>query len=180
MKMNSADVAGTLGRLKERLRGGNKKPRYERRLSNRAALQIPVQVKVGDAPPAASKLHDISPNGLCFEKLFSGNPGDRVWVRFEGYPGVCENFVLAATMVRLTNDKPVRMAAKINRQETRPEALEQYRKLVLHYLRHRPLLEDKEKAFVEGRCKACGWVGRVSVRNRICSRCGSPVSVLIR
>ena len=181
MKFKPAELVETIGELTQRFRTGNKKqrnkkPRIDRRQSKRALLRIPVMVRIGEQDPTESTLYDISPSGLSLEGELAAGPGDHFWVRFEGYPGVCKTFVLAGEIVRFTGNRPVRTAAKIDRRQTRSQSLDQYRKLVLHYLRHKPLLEEKADAFVEGRCATCSWVGRVSVRKPMCSRCGLRIS----
>ena len=78
----------------------------------------------------------------------------------------------------ITDDEsgtPVAMGVEIDRDTTTPEALQGYRSLVRHYLHHRPLLEGVDKGYFEGRCPACGWLGRVGSRNPVCSRCGQKV-----
>ena len=177
MSDRAAGVLDTLGRLKKRLNGTGKKRYEEKRQTTRAVLRIPIHVRVGQSEPMSTRLRDISPAGLCFEGN-AGELGDQVWIRFEGYPQVCESFVLSAKTVRISKDAPATMAVVIDRADTRRESLIEYRKLVLHYLRHKPLLEEKENAFVEARCPTCGWVGRVPSRKRVCSRCGLKVKVI--
>jgi phage FluMu protein Com len=46
---------------------------------------------------------------------------------------------------------------------------------VLHYLHHKPLLEDMNQGYFEGRCPSCEWIGRVGRRRPHCSRCGGAV-----
>jgi hypothetical protein len=179
MKTPAGDLKGAFGRLRKKMRSVTSREHAERRSSKRAELRIPIQVRVGNSPPFSTRLHDISPNGLCFEGGDKGSPDDPVSVRFEGYPGVCESFVLVAKLARRVAGKPARTAVRITREQNRPQALAEYRKLVLHYLRHRPLLEEKSTRFVEGRCTTCDWVGRVGVRNPVCSRCGLPIKILI-
>ena len=53
-----------------------------------------------------------------------------------------------------------------------------YRRVVRHYLHHRPLLEDLSKGYFEGHCTSCNWVGRVGKRSPQCSRCRGKVVAL--
>ena len=76
----------------------------------------------------------------------------------------------------MTEEEPPSLGIQIDRQASSKEALQQYRKLVLHYLRHRPLLEQQAYGVFEGRCTSCGWIGRVSAKKPQCSVCGESVA----
>lgn len=166
---------GLLGRLKGALGERGRAEIPDRRASKRVTLPIPVRLKIGDGEPTMERLHDFSQQGLCFEAVTSGVPGERVIVRFDGYPDVCEAFNLAGEVARVTQDAPYGLVIEIDRQNTPPEALQQYRALVLHYIRHKPLLEQVGKGYFEGRCVACEWIGRVGERKPTCPRCGKGV-----
>ena len=137
------------------------------------SLPIPVRLKIGNGEVAARRLRDFSQHGLCVETPDEGRRGDKVVVRFEGYPDVCEPFSLAGEVLRDSKQSPHGVAIEIDRQHSPPDALKQYRTLVLHYIRHKPLLEEVEKGYFEGRCVSCQWVGRVGERNPTCAVCGS-------
>jgi len=96
-------------------------------------------------------------------------------IQFEGYPRVCGPFLLLGTVVRVTDEVPPAAVVELNREATGEEALGQYRKLVLHFIRHRGLLEELWKGYFEARCPACGWIGRVGERSKTCAKCGGTV-----
>ncbi len=166
---------GLFGRLRGALGDDGSAAVPERRRSRRVKLRIPVRLKIGAEPPTTRRLQDISQQGVCVEALDAGEPGEKVGVRFEGYPDICDPFILAGEIVRVTDQDPPGLVIHIDRERTPPEALRQYRTLVLHYIRHKPLLDEIGRGYFEGRCKACGWIGRVGVKKPTCSRCGKPV-----
>ena len=147
----------------------------ERRASKRVELAVPVRLKIGPGDEQPRRLRDISQLGLCLEGATTAARGDDVTVAFDGYPEICDAFVLSGRVARTIGDGSSGLAIEIDRQSTLAEALLQYRKLVLHYLRHRPLLEELDKGYFEGKCESCGWIGRVGERTPICARCGQRV-----
>ena len=175
-KSPADDRPGILNRFKF---GGGKKSQdgwAVPRAGRRVQLPIPVALKVGKGEFEERRLRDGSPVGLCINGEPMGARGDEAKVRFHGYPGVCEEFELNCHVVRLIEGENPGIAVKIDREETPVSALRRYRKLVLHYLEHRPLLDEMEKGFFEGKCEACGWIGRVSERSPECYKCGGRVS----
>lgn len=163
---------GLLGRLKGVLGERDPAKPSERRESKRVSLPIPVRLKVGDGESTIHRLHDFSQHALCVEEVHEGEPGERVVVHFEGYPDVCEPFNLAGEIVRASEDSSNGLVIQIDRKSTPAEALQQYRALVLHYIRHKPLLEEVSKGYLEGRCVSCSWIGRVGATKPTCPRCG--------
>jgi PilZ domain len=147
----------------------------ERRFGKRLKLPVTVHVRVEDGPVLSAKVHDVNARGLSLESLIGAQVGDRVAVDFEGYPGVCEAFSLTGQVVRILDEVQNGVGVEVNRKANPPEAVNSYRTLVLHYLHHRPLLDDVGKGYFEGRCTKCGWVGRVGARAPKCSRCGGTV-----
>lgn len=145
------------------------------RAGKRVQLPIPVALKIGKGEFEARRLRDGSPVGLCIDGDVVGKRGDVATVRFHGYPDVCEPFDLTCHVVRVIEGELPGIAVKIDREDTSSAALRHYRKLVLHYLEHRPLLDELDKGYFEGKCEACGWIGRVGERNPVCSRCGGAV-----
>jgi hypothetical protein len=146
-----------------------------RRWSNRVELPIPVNIKVGQGGFKPRRLRNVNLLGLCIEGVGTVSDAEVAAVRFEGYPQVCEPFLLHGNVVRSTADTPAAAVIEVNRTATGEEALEQYRKLVLHFIRHRELLEDLWKGYFEARCPSCGWLGKVGKRSRICPKCGGNV-----
>lgn len=165
--------------LGRRLLGGETKeqPAVERRAGMRVELSLAVRVRVGDAAWRPARIRDVNLTGLRIEPAGDARPGQSVAVDFEGYPGVAPAFSLVGRVSRIIADPDTErdalaMAIQVDRSATTEEARKNYRLLVLHYVRHRPLLEDVDKGYFEGRCPSCGWVGRVGKRKPQCSHCG--------
>ena len=149
------------------------------RRAKRTKLPIPVSLRIGAADFRPGRLRDASPIGVYVEGVAGGTTGAPAVIRFDGYPDVCEAFELRGRIVRAGGEATPGLALEIDRQATSAAALTQYRKLVLHYLRHRPLLDDLGKGFFEGRCKSCEWIGRVGERSPRCPRCGGEVAPVV-
>ena len=151
----------------------------ERRAGKRVRLPVGVRFTMADGSAHEGKLREVNLRGLSIEPPGAGQIGDRLSVGFAGYPGVCPSFVLVGKVKGMITDDesgaPLAMGVEIDRDTTTPEALQGYRSLVRHYLKHRPLLEGVDKGYFEGRCPACGWLGRVGNRNPVCSKCGEKV-----
>lgn len=164
---------GLLKRLKGVLGERGRADAPDRRTSKRVTLPIPVRLKIGGGEATTERLRDFSQHGLSIEAVSSGEPGERVVVHFEGYPDVCDAFNLAGEIARVSQETPHGLVIQIDRQNTPPDALQQYRALVLHYIRHKPLLEELGKGYFEGRCVSCDWIGRVGATKPTCPRCGA-------
>jgi hypothetical protein len=147
-------------------------------VGRRSRLPIPVRAKIGAAESRVRRLRDVSVSGLSLEWPEAAEPGEPAILRFDGYPGVCEPFILHGRVVRVIEGRSPGVGIAIDRQATPPEILARYRKLVVHYLRHKPLLSELERDFFEGRCESCGWIGRVGARNPTCPRCSERVRPL--
>lgn len=162
-----------------RFLGGETKqqPAVERRAGMRVELSLTVQVRVGEGAWQPARIRDVNLTGLRIEPAGDARPGQMVTVQFDGYPGVAPGFWLVGKVSRLIADPngpgdSLAMAVQVDRAATSGEARNNYRLLVLHYVRHRPLLEDVDKGYFEGRCPSCGWVGRVGQRKPQCPHCG--------
>jgi len=151
------------------------KPSPERRVSTRVRLQLAVRVRVGQETFRDAQIRDVNLPGLCVEPAHSARPGQPVAISFSGYPGVAPAFTLVGSVVRIVTEDVPAMGIQVNRKATAPEALRHYRTLVLHYVHHRPLLENVNSGYFEGRCTTCGWVGRVGRKRPRCSHCGQEV-----
>lgn len=162
-----------MARLKGAFSGAALADEPDRRASKRLELPIQVQLKIGSGQFLPRRLRDINQRALCAETDV-GEEGDAAAVRFAGNPEVCGPFTLVGRVVRTTEQPPVSVI-DIDRQATTPEAQQQYRNLVLHYIQHKPLLEELAKGYFEGRCQTCGWIGRVGNKSPSCSRCGKLV-----
>ena len=147
----------------------------DRRFGKRLKLPVTVRAQVGDGPVLNVKVRDVNARGMGLESVAGARVGDRVAVEFDGYPGVCGAFSLVGRVVNVFDPVTNGVGVEVDRKATPPEGVQSYKTLVLHYLRHRPLLEDVGKGYFEGRCEKCGWVGRVGARAPRCSRCGGKV-----
>lgn len=170
------------GKLMGRLKGLGRQPAESpgeggpnRRASKRVELPIPVQLKIGEGSFEERRLRNVNLVGLCIEAAGPATEGEMAAIQFEGYPRVCDPFLLLCKVVRDTDDAPPAVVVEVNREATGEEALGQYRKLVLHFIRHRGLLEELWKGYFEARCPACGWIGKVGERTKTCAKCGGTV-----
>ena len=124
-------------------------------------------------------MRDVNLPGVSIESTTPVQVGDRVSIGFDGYPEVAPPFALSGVVRRvlLSQDPGTRdaMGIEIDRETTSADALKNYRRVVLHYLHHKLLLEDINQSYFEGRCPKCDWIGRVSRRRPNCSRCGGTV-----
>lgn len=174
------DSVRRLMEMGRRFFGGETKqqPAVERRAGMRVELSLAVQVRVGEGDWQPARIRDVNLTGLRVEPAGDARPGETVAVQFEGYPGVSPAFSLMGRVSRLIADPQgpddgLAMAIQVDRVATPEDARKNYRLLVLHYVRHRPLLEDVDKGYFEGRCTSCGWVGRVGQRKPQCPHCGA-------
>ena len=192
MRLRGLDMAppgsnkeGSQGRLRDILDRGRRllswdetetaQPAVERRVSNRILLPLPVRVRVGQGDFRDAQTRDVNLPGLSVAPAEDARPGEPVAIAFGGFPGVAPAFTLVGNVMRIVTEEPPAMGIKVDRKSTAPEALRHYRSLVLHYVHHRPLLDDVSSGYFEGRCASCGWVGRVGRRAPRCSHCGGRV-----
>jgi hypothetical protein len=178
-KKQQPEAVRRLMEMGRRFLGGETKPQpaVERRAGMRVELSLPVQVRLGDGEWQPARIRDVNLTGLRIEPAGEARPGQTVAVQFEGYPGVAPAFSLVGRVSRVIAEAAgpedvLAMAIQVDRGATAEDARKNYRLLVLHYVRHRPLLEDVDKGYFEGRCSSCGWVGRVGQRRPQCSHCG--------
>lgn len=155
----------------------------DRRSGRRVPLPLGVRIKVNDGAVKEARIRDVNLRGLAVEPADGVAIRDRVNVGFDGYPEVAPAFALTGWVRRILTERGPEgeikaMGIEIDREATSSDALTNYRRLVLHYVRHRPLLDNMNKGYFEGRCKSCEWIGRVGRRSPYCSRCGSEVSPL--
>lgn len=151
----------------------------DRRSGPRVPLPLAARIKVGSSEPREVRVKDVNLRGLAVVPGDGMEVDERISVGFDGYPNVCPGFALVGVVRRFVPSdvpgEPQAMGIEIDRESTSADAQKNYRRLVLHYLRHRPLLEDATQGYFEGRCTSCDWVGRVGCRRPVCSRCGSKV-----
>jgi PilZ domain len=155
---------------------GNEAPEgVERRFGKRVKLPLTVRVRVEDGPELTAKVRDVNARGMGLDFVVGGEPGRRLTIDFDGYPGVCEAFSLVGRVVNVFNPVTSGVGVEVDRKATPPEGVQSYRTLVLHYLHNRPLLDGVAKGYFEGRCTNCGWVGRVGAKAPRCPRCAAKV-----
>jgi hypothetical protein len=142
----------------------------ERRSGKRVPLPVPVRVQVADQPARPARVGEVNLPGFSLEPCEGARVGEPVRVEFDGYPDVSPPFAVQGQIVRIIGDHSEAMAIEVDRKGTPPDALKHYRSLVRHYLHHKPLLEDINKGYFEGKCESCGWVGRVGRRAPRCSQ----------
>ncbi len=153
-------------------------PEVERRAGKRVSLQLPVDACLEGGKFHESRVLDVSLRGLAVEPAEGAAPGKRVTVRFRSSAGGVPPFMLQGRVVRILARQPEAMGINVRRNENSEEALASFRKLVLYYLRHKPLLNEVDSGYFEGRCVCCDWVGHVGTRNPTCAVCGEPVKPL--
>lgn len=193
--MSADSPLGTLTRLKEagrRLWGSGreepqKKParmRNDRRAGNRIPLRLPIRVKVGDEEAREALVLDVNLPGLAFEPAAKTRVGETLTIGFDGYPDVAPPFALVArvrrTLTRDVDGEPTGLGVEIDRGHSSADALQNYKRLVRHYLHHRPLLDENAPGFIECKCESCAWIGRVRRRHPVCARCGQRVVAVAR
>ena len=126
----------------------------ERRSGRRVCLSLDVRIKLGDADPEKARIRDVNLTGLAVEPDFGVRPGDVVRVGFDGKKGVAPGFALAAVVKRAIEPErsespespespeaeagPRAMGLEIDREKTSAEAQKNFRRLIRHYLHHRP------------------------------------------
>ncbi|MDH3743681.1 MAG: PilZ domain-containing protein [Acidobacteriota bacterium] len=176
----SKQTKGLFGRLKGALAEKQGEGTAERRVSKRIELPIPVHSRIGQGEEEEARLQDISVQGLRLIGGTGGLLGESASIRFDGYPGICQSFSLVGKVVRVVEEEPGGVAIEIDRRETPVESLKQYRQLVLHYIRHKPLLDEVDSGLFEGQCESCGWLGHVSARKPCCPRCADEHVVPVR
>ena len=147
----------------------------ERRFGKRVKLPLTVRVRVEEGPELTAKVRDVNARGMGLDFVVGGEPGRRLTIEFDGYPGVCDAFSLVGRVVNVFNAVTSGVGVEVDRKATPPEGIQSYRTLVLHYLHHRPLLDDVTKGYFEGRCTKCGWTGRVGAKAPRCPRCGGNI-----
>ena len=152
----------------------------ERRAGRRAPLPLEIRIKLSeDDDPRKGKIRDVNMTGLAVEPSLGAHIDDRVHIGFDGYPDVCPGFALVGRVKRIVEaEEPGETSAmglEIDREQTSADAQKNFRRLVRHYLHHRPLLDSVSQGFITGRCTSCDWVGRTGKRKPQCSRCGSKV-----
>jgi len=180
MTLNRGNDAGPLGQLVKlgrRILGAETEEiqEPERRSSKRIPLRLPIDACLEGSRFQEGKLVDVSLRGLALDLPEEGAPGQRVSVRFRKSQAGEATFLLQGRVVRVLESNPERVGVDVRRTENSPEALQAYRRLILHYLHNRSLLEELNSGVFEGRCAACNWVGHVAEQGPSCPMCQGPV-----
>ena len=152
----------------------------ERRSGRRVPLPLEIRIKLSeDDDPREAKIRDVNMTGLAVEPSLDIQVDDRVHIGFDGYPNVCPGFALVGRVKRVVEavepGETSAMGLEIDREQTSADAQKNFRRLVRHYLHHRPLLDSAHEGFIHGRCTSCDWVGQIGKRKPRCPRCNSKV-----
>jgi hypothetical protein len=174
------DASGPLGqllRLGRRFLGAETEQaqEVERRASARIPLRLPVDACLEGSKFQQGRLVDVSLRGLAVDLAEEGAPGQRVSVRFPKSQAGEATFMLQGRVVRVLESNPERVGVNVGRTENPPQALESYRRLILHYLHNRSQLDELNSGVFQGRCAACNWVGHVAEQGPSCPMCQGPV-----
>lgn len=167
---------GFLGKLIGRLKGGDAESRIqlERRRAKREEISIPVILSVGHRRVDGARARNLSPIGLFVETDAVPPRGSSVQLVFERVGDDAGAIEVQGEVVWTSMPPDEGVGVQINRKLTEELHLKNYRAMVLHYIRHPPLLEQPQTGkFREIRCSKCNWVGRVSVVKPACPSCGS-------
>jgi hypothetical protein len=152
-------------------------PEVERRSSKRVALRLPVEACVQGGKFEQGKLVDVSLRGIAVEPADGTRAatGQEMSVRLRSPAAGVAPFVLTGNVVRTLTPQAPAVVVDVARGRNSPESLASFRKLVLFYLRRKPLLEEIDAGALEGRCTGCDWVGRVASSSPECPACGQQV-----
>lgn len=152
-------------------------PEAERRSSKRVALRLPVEACVHGGQFEQGKLVDVSLRGIAVEPSDGARAraGQEMSVRLRSHAAGVAPFVLTGQVVRALDPGSGGVGVDVSRGRNSTEALASFRKLVLFYLRRKPLLEEINSGGFEGRCASCDWTGRVARQAPECPACGLDV-----
>jgi hypothetical protein len=178
-RKEGSGALGNLMKLGRRFFGAEteqaEEPVVERRAGKRIPLRLPIDACLEGSKFQEGKLVDVSLRGLALDLPENGTPGQRVSVRFRPSLAGEPMFMLQGRVVRILESNPERVGVNVRRSDNPPQALDSFRKLILYYLHHKPLLEELNAGYFEGRCASCNWVGRVGERRPRCAMCGGTV-----
>tara|TARA_B100000497_G_C7397516_1_gene252319 strand:+ start:47 stop:586 length:540 start_codon:yes stop_codon:yes gene_type:complete len=167
---------GFFGKLVDRLKGGESEStiQLERRRAKREEISIPVKLTVGHRRIDGARARNLSPIGLFVETNSVPPRGSTVKLVFESVNQDNLTIEVLGEVVWTSMPPDEGVGIQINRKMTDEVNLKHYRAMVLHYIRHPPLLESSQTGkFREIRCSRCDWIGRVSVVKPACPSCGS-------
>ena len=167
---------GFFGKLVDRIKGGEPESniQLERRRAKREEISIPVKLSVGHRRIDGARARNLSPIGLFVETNSVPPRGSTVKLSFEGVNQDNAAIDVFGEVVWTSMPPDEGVGIQINRKMTDEPNLKNYRAMVLHYIRHPPLLESHQSGkFREIRCNRCDWIGRVSVVKPACPSCGS-------
>ena len=139
-----------------------------------------MRIETRDGDSRELRLRDASLHGICIDGADAGALGEEATLHFDGYTDVCEPFSLTARIVRAESEPSPSIAVALDRKKIPRDTYDSFRRLVLHYIRHRALLDELERGFAEMRCVECSWIGHVSEQRPRCSRCGGEVRPVTR
>lgn len=159
------------------LLGSRAKPTTDRRLGKRVVMRMPVRITTTDGLSWAGMVCDVNQRGLAIEPGQGVAPTEHLTIAFPAYEGVSHDFSLHVVVKRIVEDvtekRGTGLGVEIHRERTPAESHKSYRQLVLHLLRDRSLLRDRNQGRQNGRCLSCEWIGVVETLDLRCPLCQS-------
>ncbi len=167
---------GFLAKLAERFKGGmgSSDVELERRRAKREEISIPVKLRAGHRRIDNARARNLSPIGLFVETDTIPPRGSTITLVFNGIGEESGEIEVVGEVVWTSIPPDEGIGIQINRQKTEENALKGFRAMVLHYIRHPPLLDSAQSGkYREVKCNKCGWLGRVGAGTPKCPSCGS-------
>ena len=167
---------GFLAKLAERFKGGasSSDVELERRRAKREEISIPVRLRAGHRRIDNARARNLSPIGLFVETDTIPPRGSTITLVFNGVGEGSGDIEVIGEVVWTSIPPDEGIGIQINRQKTDEDALKGFRAMVLHYIRHPPLLDGGGSGkYREVKCNNCSWIGRVGAGNPMCPSCGS-------
>ena len=158
----------------QRLFGSSERTiKLEKRRAKRESISIPVKASIGSRELNGPLAMNLSPIGLFVKASPAPPKGSAIDLVFHGLAENDETINVTGKIVWISRLPEEGMGVEIDRAETSEENLKRYRSMVLYYIRHPPLLDETKAGFNLMTCSDCGWVGKVSSKHVLCSKCGS-------
>jgi len=152
---------------------GERTVTLEKRRAKRETISIPVKASVGSRELEGPLAMNLSPIGLFVKASPAPPKGSVIDLSFHGVTENDDTINVTGKIVWISRLPEEGMGVEIDRAETSEENLKRYRSMVLYYIRHPPLLDQTKEGFVLMACSDCDWVGKVSSKHALCSKCGA-------
>ena len=165
---------GFLARIADKLKGSSDAGvTLERRRARREEITIPVNLTVGHRKIGQARARSLSPIGLFIETDAAPPKGTGVKLLFDGIGESATPIEVFGEVIWTSLPPDQGMGIQIDRKMTTDKSVKGFRAMVLHYIRHPPLLQQQADGYIDVRCSSCMWIGRTSARKPTCPRCGS-------